>query len=109
MAMRGVNWLVDNMAAECVQMLGAGKNYNGAGLASGYFAPSFISVSHSVSHLLHQVNLLSAFERVEFLAHLVRPQSKPESDWTEDDFSAMAAQSFARLDAEEEEDGRSAA
>lgn len=62
-------------------------------------------MSAAVTQLLAGLDRLSASERYEFLSLMAIPSAPSSEDWTEDDFSMVAAQTFARLDAEEEENG----
>ena len=59
-------------------------------------------MSAAVSHLLAEIQKLTAAERYEFLALIAAPASEAQEDWSDDDFSRVAAQTFARIDAEEE-------
>lgn len=59
----------------------------------------------TVSQLYFGLQQLSATVRAEFLALITRPREAPSAEWTEEDASLVAAQTFARLDAEEEEHG----
>ncbi len=59
----------------------------------------------AVSQLCSSLQQLSSAERVEFLALIIQPRESSTTEWTEDDASLVAAQSFARLDAEEEQHG----
>lgn len=63
-------------------------------------------MSEAVAALLRQFNKLSASEKSEFLAASLNPK-EDYGDWSNDDAVLLAAQSFARLDAEEEADGYS--
>jgi hypothetical protein len=65
-------------------------------------------MSEAVVTLLRQFKELSARERSEFLSASLSPNGN-YGDWNNDDAALFAAQSFARLDAEEETDGESAA
>jgi hypothetical protein len=65
-------------------------------------------MSEAVVTLLSQFKKLSASERSEFLAASLDPNGD-YGDWSNDDALLLAAQSFARLDAEEEADGKSEA
>ncbi|MFN7513683.1 hypothetical protein, partial [Microcystis sp.] len=58
--------------------------------------------------LLRQFKKLSAREKSEFLSASLSPTGD-YGDWSNDDAVLFAAQSFARLDAEEEADGESEA
>ncbi len=62
-------------------------------------------MSAAVASLLNSLGHLSVNERQEFFSVVISPQIKmtetAETDWSEDDFSLVAAQTFARLDAEE--------
>ena len=60
-------------------------------------------MSLAVSQLLASLDRLSAAERYEFLSTIALPTHKSADDWSDDDFTMAAAQTFARLDAEEEE------
>ena len=61
-------------------------------------------MSQALAHLAAEFRELSDSERVEFCWIVgLAPPADAQADWTEDDFSAAAAQTFARLDAEEEE------
>ena len=62
-------------------------------------------MSAAVLQLLHGLDRLSAVERLEFLSLIAIPSSQGAEDWTDDDFSIAGAQTFARLDAEEEQNG----
>jgi hypothetical protein len=62
-------------------------------------------MSSAVSQLLDGLDRLSATERYEFLSMVAIPVAERSEDWTDDDFSVVGAQTFARLDAEEEEHG----
>ncbi len=62
-------------------------------------------MSAAVSQLLDGLDRLSASERYEFLSMIAIPAAQGAEDWTEDDFSLVGAQTFARLDAEEEANG----
>lgn len=64
-------------------------------------------MSVAVSHILAEVGKLTAAERAEFLSLIAAPSADNEGDWTDDDFSRVAAQTFVRIDADEEEDDRS--
>ncbi|NJL81855.1 MAG: hypothetical protein HC890_00580 [Chloroflexaceae bacterium] len=68
-------------------------------------------MSEAVVTLLRQFKKLSASERSEFLAASLSPNGDygDYGDWSNDDAVLLAAQSFARLDAEEEADGESEA
>jgi hypothetical protein len=65
-------------------------------------------MSEAVAVLLRQFKKLSATEKSEFLAASLNPNGN-YGDWSNDDSALLVAQSFARLDAEEEEDGKSEA
>jgi len=65
-------------------------------------------MSEAVVTLLRQFKKLSASERSEFLAASLNPNGD-YGNWSNDDAALLAAQSFARLDAEEEADGESEA
>ena len=65
-------------------------------------------MSEAVVTLLRQFQKLSARERSEFLSASQSPNGD-YGDWSNDDAVLFAAQSFARLDAEEEADGESEA
>jgi hypothetical protein len=65
-------------------------------------------MSEAVVTLLRQFKKLSAKERSEFLSASLSPNGD-YGDWSNDDTVLFAAQSFARLDAEEEADGKSEA
>ena len=65
-------------------------------------------MSEAVVALLKQFKKLSARERSEFLAASLNPNGD-YGDWSNDDAVLLAAQSFARLDAEEEANGKSEA
>lgn len=62
-------------------------------------------MSAAVASLLDSLGHLSADERHEFFSVVISPRIKvaedAETDWSDDDFSLVAAQTFARLDAEE--------
>ena len=60
-------------------------------------------MSEAVLTLLRQFKKLSASEKAEFLAASLNPNGD-YGDWNNDDAIVLAAQSFARLDAEEEAD-----
>lgn len=62
-------------------------------------------MSKAVATLLSQFKKLSASERVEFLAATLNPQEN-YGEWDNDDAVLLAAQTFARLDAEEDGDGK---
>lgn len=59
------------------------------------------SMSHVVATLLEELGRLSPDERSEFFSLVTVPAESRSDDWTDDDFSAVAAQTFARLDVEE--------
>lgn len=59
-------------------------------------------MSAAVIQLLANVEKLTAAERYEFLSMIAAPASSSEDEWSDDDFSRVAAQTFARIDAEEE-------
>jgi len=61
-------------------------------------------MSEAVVTLLRQFKKLSAKEKSEFLSASLSPNGD-YGDWNNDDAVLFAAQSFARLDAEEEADG----
>jgi hypothetical protein len=65
-------------------------------------------MSKAVITLLRQFKKLSAREKSEFLSASLSPTGD-YGDWSNDDAVLFAAQSFARLDAEEEADGESEA
>lgn len=65
-------------------------------------------MSEVVVTLLRQFKKLSAREKSEFLSASLNPNGD-YGDWSNDDAVLLAAQSFARLDAEEEMDGKSEA
>ncbi|MGV2391270.1 MAG UNVERIFIED_CONTAM: hypothetical protein LVR29_33505 [Microcystis novacekii LVE1205-3] len=65
-------------------------------------------MSEAVVTLLKQFKKLSAKERSQFLSANLNPNGD-YGDWSDDDAVLFAAQSFARLDAEEEADGESEA
>ncbi|NCQ97141.1 MAG: hypothetical protein EWV75_21085 [Microcystis wesenbergii Mw_QC_S_20081001_S30D] len=61
-------------------------------------------MSKVVVTLLRQFKKLSAREKSEFLSASLNP-NRDYGDWSNDDAVLLAAQSFARLGAEEEADG----
>ena len=65
-------------------------------------------MSEAVVTLLRQFKKLSAREKSEFLSASLNPNGD-YGDWSNDDAVLLAAQSFARLDAEEEVYGESEA
>ena len=66
-------------------------------------------MSEAVVTLLRQFKKLSAKEKFEFLSASLSPNGN-YGDWNNNDDAVLfAAQSFARLDAEEEADGESEA
>ncbi|NBD17011.1 MAG: hypothetical protein GVY04_12965 [Cyanobacteria bacterium] len=65
-------------------------------------------MSEAVVTLIRQFKKLLASERSEFLAASLNPNGD-YGNWSNDDAVLLAAQSFARLDAEEEADGKSEA
>ena len=66
-------------------------------------------MSEAVVTLLSQFKKLSPSEKAEFLAASLNP-NQDYGDWSDDDAVLLAAQSFARLDAEEAAaDGKSEA
>ena len=60
-------------------------------------------MSEAVVTLLREFKKLSARERSDFLSASLSPTGD-YGDWSKDDVALFAAQSFARLDAEEEAD-----
>ena len=62
-------------------------------------------MTQSVSALLDQFQRLSAVEKSEFLSACLQPDDN-YGEWSADDAAVVAAQTFARLDAEEENDGQ---
>jgi len=62
-------------------------------------------MTQSVSALLDQFQRLSAVEKAEFLAASLQPDDD-YGEWSADDAAVVAAQTFARLDAEDENDGQ---
>jgi hypothetical protein len=63
-------------------------------------------MSAAVANLVKGLDSLSAAERMEFLSLVAIPRSAQTEDWTDDDFVLTAGQTFARLDEEEEANGR---
>lgn len=61
-------------------------------------------MSQAVANLLEELVRLSPEERSEFFSMVTVPAQARLDDWTDDDFSAVAAQTFARLDVEEAAD-----
>ncbi len=62
-------------------------------------------MSQAVIRLVDEFRKLSPRERVEFFSMATEPKPESAEDLTESDFSAIAAQTFGRLDAEEEKNG----
>jgi len=59
-------------------------------------------MSDSVETLIQEFQRLSPSERAEFLAATLKP-TENYGEWTDTDSAMVAAQAFARLDAEENE------
>lgn len=72
-------------------------------LLDGIYEPIYnFPMNAELSLALDAFAHLSPAERRAFFSVVTRPQAEAE-DWTDEDYSALAAQTFSRLDAEEEE------
>ena len=64
-------------------------------------------MTQAVAHLCDEFQKLSVQERTEFVINITVPRVDAEyGELTDDDLTLIAAESFARLDAEEEEYAR---